>query len=156
MCARSLARAFPPSSPPASKNDDDKKKKERTRASEREGPRQSLTAKQVNAKCLGNERAVLFRSATPACIHHPSVDATDALLCFVCLFVVGQEAPTPTEATRTEQSAGERRRREAGGRLLAASQPAGQAGRWGFVLRRGPDGRTDRQTRQTSLQGGGV
>lgn len=51
-------------------------------------------------------------------------------------FVVTQEAPTPIEATGTEQSRAERRGEdERGGRLLGA-------GRWGYLSGRG---RTDRQ-----------
>lgn len=102
---------------------------------------------------VGNERAFSFRpSAAQACIHHPSVDDRDALLCFVCLFVVRQEAPTPTEATRTEQSAGERRRREAGrqagGRPVARSQPAGRGGGASSYGGGRTDEQTDRQGRQ--------
>lgn len=145
-CARSLAPSFPPGSPPAPK----KMMMIKKRIPDNHSPQNKSTPSVV-----GNERAFSFRpSAAQACIHHPSVDDRDALLCFVCLFVVRQEAPTPTEATRTEQSAGERRReagRRAGGRLLAASQPGGEVG---LRLTAGA-GRTNRQTDKADKPSGG-
>lgn len=103
-----------------------------------------------------NERSPSVRQRLKRVSTIPPSTTETLYFSFVCLFVVRQEAPTPTEATRTEQRAGERRRREAGrragGRLLAASQPGGEVG---LRLTAGA-GRTNRQTDEADKPSGGA